>query len=1126
MHTRSELKNQEELARMMKDPLGKFFTTAMTDQCFRSERHQRIAAQMVYLLKQHGIPSYLSFFKRVSLYLFRSFGTVFSFIMVPVATFFLRRQTNGVIIRGETKPLLSHIKERKKEGIRLNMNHLGEAILGEQEALRRLNVYLEDLRSPDIDYVSVKISTIYSQINLLSWDYTVEKIAERLRSLYREALKHSTDIQKFVNLDMEEYRDLPLTKAVFMKVLNEPEFLRFSAGIVLQAYVPDAFLALKELTEWAKERVSRGGAPIKVRIVKGANMAMEQFEASLRSWPQAPYKTKSETDANYKKMVDFALTRENCLAVHIGVASHNIFDLAYALILRSENKVDEAVNFEMLEGMANHVRRVVQELSGGMLLYCAVATREDFQSAIAYLIRRLDENTGAQNFLAHSFGLKKGSTEWHEQEKLFSKACSNKEGVFVGSRREQNRLLPAEPLPLTHPFANEADTDFSLAANREWALHIIETWKNKKIGPIGEHPTESGVNPSNPREVLYLYSLMGWDAVNQAIERAKGISAPYPLLSKIAQKLREHRADLIGAALVDGGKLITEADVEVSEAIDFCEYYLRSHQEMAQHTELKMQPKGIVLVTPPWNFPIAIPCGGIIAALVTGNAVLFKPARETFYIGYVLANLLWDAGVPKEALQLIACDSKTVGSQMIQDQRISAVILTGATSTAELFKKLRPSLDLSAETGGKNAIIITDMADRDLAIKELIQSAFGHGGQKCSAASLAVLEKAVYDDPHFRHHLKDAVESLKVGPAWDLTSKIGPLIHSPDEKLFRALTTLEEGEEWLVKPKPCDNNPNLWTPGVKLGVKEGSYTHLTEFFGPVLGLMRAHDLDDAIRIVNMSPYGLTSGLQSLDIREQHHWIKKIVAGNLYINRGITGAIVRRQPFGGTKKSCFGHGAKAGGPNYLSQFMHITQESLPKDRHRTNDYVARLTDLLNYLDLSDIELAVWTSSIDNYAYWWNQFNRLTDPSLIVGQDNLFKYAPHTRMAMRMEDSDRTIDFLRIFAAALTTHTKLTLSVNPSDINWGSYLPFFTIKEESHEEFIKGLSQFERVRLASPPSENLIKKAAEVGCYLDAVPVLASGRFELLHYVREISLSIDYHRYGNLGLREKEERSPIL
>jgi RHH-type proline utilization regulon transcriptional repressor/proline dehydrogenase/delta 1-pyrroline-5-carboxylate dehydrogenase len=1155
--TSQEKAVQDQLSRLMRDPIGKAFTTAMTDQCFRSQSNRRIADQMIYLLSHYGIPQYLDWTKRLQLFMFKILGPKISQFLVPMATRALRKETARVILPGEASQLAKHLKERKAQGVRLNLNHLGEAILSEAEASMRLQTYLDDLQNPDIDYISVKISTIFSQINLLAFDDTVDAIAERLVLLYRAAMKYpvslpdGTQRPKFINLDMEEYRDLHLTVAALCKVLDKSEFQSYSAGIVLQAYLPDAHHFQKELTEWAKKRVKQGNAPIKIRIVKGANLAMEQFEASLRGWPQAPYPVKDEVDANYKRMVIYGCIPENARAVRLGVASHNIFDIAFAMLLRLENAVEPYVGFEMLEGMADHIRRVVQKLTGNILLYCPIATKEEFQHAIAYLIRRLDENTGAENFLRHVFGLKPGTESWELQTSLFSESCDEINTAPQTPRRTQNRQLhppPSDP----QLFENEPDTDFSLPQNQRWAEEIARGWQHQTpkalplvIGGKTLYDNEEGIghNPSEGGKPFFHYAKAKKHHIDEALKCAKAhekewastsIEHRSQLMRIVAQKLRERRGELIGVMMRDGGKTVVEADPEVSEAIDFAEYYRRQMGKMAAMPDIHWKPKGTVLVTSPWNFPCSIPAGGILAALMTGNCVLFKPASEAVLVGWYLVQAIWDAGIPKEILQFVPCSGNEVGSELIRDPRVNCVILTGGTSTAQAFLKMRPELDLAAETGGKNAIIVTALADRDLAIKDLCQSAFGHNGQKCSAASLAILEAEVYDDPHFLRHLKEATVSLKVGLPWDLAAKITPLIHEPRDNLKRGLTTLEPGEEWLVEPRQDPHNPCLWTPGIKLHVRPHNFTHMTELFGPVLGLMRAKDLSHAIELANAVPYGLTSGLHSLDEREQAIWTREIEAGNLYINRTITGAIVRRQPFGGTKLSSFGNGSKAGGPNYLREFLHTTQEGLPQEKQPVNEWVNSLTTFLDRFPLSAEELGLWTASVSNYAYWWKRMHQDRDPTKIVGQDNFFRYLPRKGIILRLNTHSKPLDALRICAATLTVGAGLEISWTSSSaaktpaFNWLDLVPVLRVVEESESQFLDRIlsGQVHRIRLIEPPSYELLQAAANANVHIISDPVLANGRFELLHYLREVSLSIDYHRYGNLGLREGELRKPIL
>lgn len=1149
----SEKRQQAQLARMMNDPVGKAFTTSMTDQCFRSENHGRVADQLVYLIQKFGVPKFLSPFKKFQLILFRWLGRQFSSLMVPLVKKMLRKDMSNVILQGDAKQLSKHMEKRRKDGVRINLNHLGEAILGEKEAEQRLNIYLDDLANPEVEYISVKISTLFSQISLLGWEETLRVLSEKLKRLYRAAqqnfyvLPNGKKVPKFVNLDMEEYRDLHLTVELFRRVLDDAEFYRYSAGIVLQAYLPDAFLFQQELTIWAMKRVGNGGAPIKIRLVKGANLAMEQVEAALKGWPQAPYLSKADTDANYKRMMIYACDEERVKAVHLGIGSHNLFDIAYAMLFRVEKGVEKHVTFEMLEGMADHIRRVVQSLSGSMLLYCPAATTSEFQNAVAYLMRRLDENTAPENFLRHAFAMIPGTMDWQVQADQFSLACDEVNKINYLSRREQSRFVAPLEVDMDAPFANEADTDWSLPQNIKWAEMILRQWSERPVSVIpivvGGKEVVSGLgiekkmDPSDPTKELYRYVMADEEQLESVVQTAENalkewsqqpLKERLQLIEDAAYQLKVHRADLIGAMVTDTAKIVVEADVEISEAIDFAAYYQRAVAELHYLEDVEWMAKGPVLVASPWNFPCSIPAGGILGALAAGNSVIFKPAPEAVLVGWQLVNILWEAGISKEALQFFCCSDDPIGTKLIQDPRVAVVVLTGATNTAKHFMKLRPGIDLMAETGGKNALIITRMSDRDLAIKDLIHSAFGYAGQKCSACSLAILEKEVYDDPHFKMQLLDAAMSLKVGSPWDLSTKLNPLIRQPSPELLRGLTTLDEGEEWLLEPKQDASNPHLWSPGIKLGVKPGSFMHQTELFGPVLGIMRANSLDEAIEWANATPYGLTAGIHSLDEREQKRWSERIIAGNCYINRTITGAIVRRQPFGGCKESSFGNGVKAGGPNYVLQLMRPVVTSLPKEREPLDQAVMQLNHFVHQGGFNEEELESWTASIGSYAFYWNHyFSKAHDPSQVLGQDNFLSYVPREDIVLRVQESDQFLDVLTGIAAALTCRAPLEVSVtqgqlNPVQLEQLQKIPSIRVVEENEGVFMDRihLKSIKRVRLLSKPTTELQHALAAAACHATMASVLANGRLELLNFLREVSLSFDYHRYGYCGLRVKE------
>jgi RHH-type proline utilization regulon transcriptional repressor/proline dehydrogenase/delta 1-pyrroline-5-carboxylate dehydrogenase len=511
---------------------------------------------------------------------------------------------------------------------------------------------------------------------------------------------------------------------------------------------------------------------------------------------------------------------------------------------------------------------------------------------------------------------------WQRQRDRFLTSCQRQNVVPDRPRRTQDRRTE-QPVARHHqPFDNEPDTDWSLPANQAWIKAVVERWREMSLEPIplqigGEfaHSPQHAedIDPSRPHQVTYRYALADAihvdQALNVAIEAqpawgARSIAVRHAVLLEIAAELARRRGDLIGSMLLDSAKTVAEADPEVSEAIDFARYYAQALDLGEEVADCAMTPLGVVVITPPWNFPLSIPLGGVLAALMAGNAVILKPAPEAVLVGWQIAQALWAAGVPQSVLQFLPCPDNAVGQALITDPRTAAVILTGSIETARLFQDWRPDLRLFAETSGKNALIVTAMADRDQAIKDLVRSAFGHNGQKCSAASLAILEAEVYDDPTFRRQLQDAAASLAVGPAWDLSNVITPLTQPPSPKLRRALTCLEPGETWLLKPQPMPLVPGetlapathcLWSPGIKLGVQPGSFFHTTECFGPVLGLMRAEDVDAAIALANAVPFGLTGAIHTLDDREIARWKDQIQVGNAYVNRPITGAVVLCQP---------------------------------------------------------------------------------------------------------------------------------------------------------------------------------------------------------------------------------------
>ncbi|MEI8086121.1 MAG: aldehyde dehydrogenase family protein, partial [Paludibacter sp.] len=590
------------------------------------------------------------------------------------------------------------------------------------------------------------------------------------------------------------------------------------------------------------------------------------------------------------------------------------------------------------------------------------------------------------------------------------------------------------------------------------------------------------------------------------------------ILFQVAENLSKDRGNLIGCMSAITGKTFAEGDVEVSEAIDFCRYYPISIQQFANLKSVTLSPKGIVLVIPPWNFPLAIPVGGVAAALIGGNCVILKPATVAFPVAWEFAKSFWDAGVPKDALQLVCTDGREPLNYLTTHQAVKHIILTGGTDTAFHLLRNNPTCPLSAETGGKNAIILTASGDRDHAIQNIVTSAFSNAGQKCSACSLLLLEKEVYNDPDFKTKLTDAVNSLHTGSVWDGSNVVGPMITNENEKLLQAINNLEEGEWWLVKPQFVDNRRYILKPCVKWGVKRDSYTFKNELFAPLLAVVCIDDLKHGIEFVNASEYGLTSGLQSLDENEQELWRNSIEAGNLYINRGITGAIVSRQPFGGMKRSAFGGGIKAGGKNYVSSFVNIKKNA---DSIKNSGILIMPTRFKAFSKLLNSDENIrFQNAVDSYLLnWKNEFSQERDIHHKMGEQNIFRYLPLKNIVLRVNETDELCDILMILTAAMIAKTPITLSMNGNEKQLQSLKnnnnSEYNHIEQTESEFLKDMKKYERVRTCSSAlSKEFYEHAAQLGKHIATAKPLTEGRVELLHYLKEQSISFEYHRYGSI------------
>jgi RHH-type proline utilization regulon transcriptional repressor/proline dehydrogenase/delta 1-pyrroline-5-carboxylate dehydrogenase len=1055
--TRRERRRRVRLGTLLEDPNGRELILALTDEVMRiGDRHVQAVrfADTVARYPTRAMGGLDAALLRLGAHLAPRLPQ----LVMPLVVRRIKAETRGIVLPADDPALAHHIARRTGDGFGLNINPLGEAILSDAEADVRFDTVLGAIDRSDVDYVSAKITSIVANLDVLAFAASIERVSDRLRKLYRAGA--STSPATFVNLDMEEYRDLELTLASFMAVLSEPEFLALDAGIVLQAYLPDAHDAARRLGTWASERRAGGGGQIKVRVVKGANLAMELVEAELHGWTPAPYASKAEVDASYKALVETLLCPEWTESIRVGVASHNLFDVAFAFLLGRELNATARMDIEMLEGMAPAQARAVRELIGPVRMYSPVVSDNDFEASIAYLARRLDENTQPDNFLRALFTLEPDSPEFQRQADACRTAIAARRRARATRRRKPNRsaCLGAES------FRNEPDTDFTDPEVRRRVTEALAV-----------------ATPASPQRVRTIEAIDSILAATAAAARTPpAVSERQRWLRATAEVMRIERFETLALMAHETGKTAGEGDPEVSEAVDFCTYYAQQAGQLhsLRNAGYDVSERGVVAVIAPWNFPYAIPAGGVAAALAAGNAVVLKPAPEAEAVAAHLARQFWAAGVPGDLLHLVVCDDGPIGQHLVTHPSVDTVVLTGSLATASMFLGWRPDLRLLAETSGKNSLVITASADLDDAVRDLVRSAFGHAGQKCSAASLAIVDASVYDSDHFLPRLGDAVRSLRVGPATDLDTMLGPVITTPSGPLRRALTELDDGESWLVEPRAVAADGELagrlWSPGVRTGVRDGSWFHRTECFGPVLGVMRADDLDHAIRLQNSTEFGLTGGLHSLDPDEITTWIQRVEVGNAYVNRGTTGAVVQRQPFGGWRRSSVGGGAKAGGPGYVAQFARVTERAEPS------------------LDL--VERA--RASFD--AAWRTTFTVDHDPTGLRAERNVLRYRPLGIVAVRHDGQQpEALELLQMAAAVA-----------------GVALVASDSRTEADESFAERCIDIDRVRLlvALSPTARTVLHHHNVP--IDDSPPVSAGSVEMYRWVREQTISHTLHRHGRL------------
>jgi RHH-type transcriptional regulator, proline utilization regulon repressor / proline dehydrogenase / delta 1-pyrroline-5-carboxylate dehydrogenase len=843
-------------------------------------------------------------------------------------------------ISGENiKQVLKTIERLRKDKMAFTVDLLGEAVITETEAQSYLDRYLDLMQQlsesaknwstvslideadgqpiPKVQ-VSVKLTAFYSQFDPLDAIGSEIKVSDRIRIL----LRRGKELGAAIHFDMEQYAYKDLTLSILKKILLEDEFIqRTDIGMTVQAYLRDSENDARDLIDWAKKR----GNPISIRLVKGAYWDQETIKAQQKHWSQPVYNDKVATDANFETITQLLL--ENHQYIYAAIGSHNVRSQAHAIAI-AETLAIPRRSFEMqvLYGMGDKLAKALVSKGYRVRVYCPYG---DLLPGMAYLIRRLLENTANSSFLRQNL-------ENRPIEELLAAPIHPQDSTYH---------------PSTTGFPGAVDTDYAESAKRqesEAAFKQVRQQLGKTYLPLinGEYVETAeiidSVNPSNFSEVIGKIGQISVEQAETAMKSAKSAFLKWRktpvreragVLRKAAEIMEQRRAELCAWIVLEVGKPVREADGEVSEAIDFCRYYADEMERLDQGYNYDIagetnryiyQPRGIVVVISPWNFPYAIACGMVVAGLVTGNSTLLKPAETSSVIAAKLAEILVAAGIPPGVFQYVPGKGSVVGSYLVNHPETHVIAFTGSqevgckiyADAAVLKPGQKHMKRVIAEMGGKNGIIVDESADLDQAVLGAVQSSFGYSGQKCSACSRVIVVESVYET--FVQRFVEATKSLNIGVAELPSTQVGPVIDGKSQSRIREYIEKGKLEAKIALEMSAPENGYYVGPVIFRDVPADGIIAQQEIFGPVVAVIKAKNFQSALEIANSTNYALTGGLYSRTPSHIQQAQAEFEVGNLYINRTITGAIVSRQPFGGFKLS--GVGSKAGGPDYLLQFL--------------------------------------------------------------------------------------------------------------------------------------------------------------------------------------------------------------
>ncbi len=1149
------------LAELLADPRGAEFARAFVDVVVRPEDPKVVARNLERASR--AVPDDLAWYLRGAVTVGGGFATMAPWAVVPSARKVLRRLAGHLVVDATPARTPAALAKVGGPDTRLDVDLLGPAVLGPAGRDRRLAA-LDDLLHQDVAAVTVDLDAVLPPVSPWDLDAAVADAVRHLTPLLHTAASRPTP--PVVTLQSGRARGVERAVAVLSALLEQDGTRELTLGVTLPAELPESLDLLDRVTTAARERRASGGAPVRVRFTKGTLLATEGVDAVLESRPLAVTADTRTTDTAFLRLLDTAIDPERTDAVHVGVATDDPFALATAHVLAERRGVLDVVGPELLLGTTRYAE-VLRTAFGHVVLGVPLVRPDEFDAAVPYLARRLREvaghrpvggSTTAGSTAADTTGSTDDTAAVERATAEHVDAVAALLRPAPPTRRTQDRRRPPGDPVLRSAAENTQDTDPSTPGNRAWAAEVLARVPESQRGTR----TIRAARITDRGRLERLVARTAQAGVNWGRQDPEDRAELFDL---IGHALETHRGALVETMIAELGLTLTDADGEVSRAVDAATHAADRTRHLEDINGAVPVPPRLTVVVPSWNAPLLDAADGVLTALAAGSGVVLQPATAARRTGAVFADVLWDAGVPHSLLQLVDLDGSDLARDLVAHPAVDRVVLTGTPETARSYRWWRADLPLVAELTGVVTAVVTPSADLDQAVRDVVASAFARSGQASSAVSLLVLVGSVGESPRFREQLADAVRGLRTAWPTDATAQVGPLVAEPTGAVRTALTELRPGESWLVEPVALDDTGRLWSPGVREGVRATGDLARTAVPAPVLDVVRVETLDEAIALQHSVDGGSVAALHTLDPDEVATWSDRTRAGVLVVDRPTTGARPGRQPVGGWRGTAVGPTVHRGGP--LAVIGADRWDPTRRQPHRNiqlqglgNRVTAVIEAARAGLSFEEFD-RVRAGAESDAAARASLYGRSRDTADLVVERNVIRFRPQS-VVVRQSSGVGAGDLVRVLVAATAARAHVLLSTArplPAEL-----LPLFSTARsplDVVDQVVEDDATFlgraaagtllqdgwsdgaepevdpidlvlaqgaeprrhaafggpgSRVRLLGGDAralEEALGAGTETTIHDD--PVVESGIVEMLHFLREQTVSVTAHRHGDVS-----------